>query len=697
MYRFLIIVATFLSAFLLFMIQPLYAKWLLPYFGGTSSVWTISIFFYSITLLLGYLYAALLISWRINQAFWVHLSLLAVAGVLLFTRFQETGSALLQPAIETFSPVWSILLTLCFAVGLPVLLLASTSVLAQYLYTRVTTKDPYPLYAVSNAGSLLGLLSYPIFFEPFTNVSTQASRWTFGFGLFALVFIIVWNMVRRLQNSTPRESVDRTQKILTNRFQIVLLAAVPTFFLASMTELLSQGIASFPLLWVVPLALYLISFIIAFNERTRLRLLSISSLLTFPLTFALLGLLPIMNTSALVYGLTFFVSMMFFFSLSVYFHRRLFDVRPGVKYLGKFYVWLTVGGALGSGVVGMVLPLVLNSQIEVILSVAAVALFLTKKELFNKTSIFKNHFSNIQQSVLQDILTIAAVVFLMVTVYVGFTVDSQRNFYGVLQIKDEVSIIDGEEYTIRSLINGATNHGSQVLSPEYEHKPRSYYGEDSGIGIAVGHASLPTNDVRLAVVGLGAGIMSTYCAGLQSIDYYEINPAVVDVAYDRFTYLDFCLEKTDIVLGDGRLSLEKAAADHNEKYDVIMIDAFTDDAIPVHLLTNEAFVRAYEPMLAEDGVLAFHVSNRYLNLLPPIAGLANANGYEILEVFYRPENNSGADLPSHWVLFARPEVILKLESYERTKRYSGKQFLWTDENNSVLNVLSFKGSSSGRE
>jgi hypothetical protein len=271
-------------------------------------------------------------------------------------------------------------------------------------------------------------------------------------------------------------------------------------------------------------------------------------------------------------------------------------------------------------------------------------------------------------------------------------ITSERNFYGTVKVYESLYEIDGEDIIVRSMANGATTHGFQVVDDRYSEEPVSYYTENSGIDVAL--RSFVESDVspRVGVVGLGAGVMSVFCRDLAQLDYLEINPTVERLAREHFSYLEMCPEKTTVAIGDGRLLLEEEAEGRETRYEVIVIDAFTDDAIPSHLLTNEAFVKAYQPLLTEDGVMAIHISNRYLDLRPPIAGIARNNGYEMLTVENRPESSDSTKLPTSWVLIVPPEKVDLYLVYKNVKEYNDEVILWTDQKNSVMSVLSVTGS-----
>lgn len=681
----LLLLATFLSATLLFVVQPLYAKHLLPFFGGTSSVWTISIFFYSATLLLGYLYAAVLMSWPLRLARLVHGSLLLVTAGLLLWRWIMGDSPVLVDAVAQGAPAVAVLLTLTFALGLPILLLASTTVITQKLWGNLIGTEPYPLYAVSNAGSLLGLLLYPFLLEPYADLTSQATGWLLLYLCFNLLLLAAWQ-VRQRERTPKTATATSTGAIVAHRWSIILLAAIPTFLLASVTELLSRGVASFPLLWVVPLALYLLSFIFIFGRVSGFLAripLGFFVLLSFLPT---LVLLPLMNFNASFYWLTSLYILVTFFLLALYFHRRVHELRPPVADLGPFYVYLTLGGAIGSGVVGFILPLILSTHSEVFLAFMVLTIFFAWRYVAWLDAYLPVRITRV---------TAGGVVFLAllstgVMLHEPERVTSERNFFGTVRVVDSTTQVDGQTIPIRTIVHGTTNHGMQALDPAYEEVAASYYGPNSGIDLSLRYFTEADQSPRVSVIGLGAGMMNAYCDDVAQLDYIEINPAVVKLARAHFTYLEQCPDRTQVEIGDGRLALAEAAAD--QSYDVIMMDAFTDDAIPVHLLTLDAFAEAYAPHLSESGIVAFHISNKYLNLAPPIAGIGQTFGYVPLLVQNDPGEGNGLYHHTTWVLLVPPHVVDSLLMHEQVTRYEGPALTWTDERSSVLEVLSLTGS-----
>lgn len=680
-------VVIFLSAFLLFSIQPLVAKFILPHFGGTYTVWTMVVFFFTTMLLFGYVYASLLITWPRVWARGIHTSIIVLAITVIGISWARNGVPVLNESLVGVfaSPALSVVGLLLGMIGLSTLVLASTSVVAQRLYSDLTRREPYPLYSLSNLGSLLGLLTYPFLFELWLPVSTQAIAWSLGFlTLSALLLLLLWRVpasVPQVQPVSENQTKGRAVSIVDSPLRFIFLAAVPTFFLATATEYLSKGVASFPLLWVLPLSAYLLSFVAAFYQKRR-PLPSGSAVLLIPLFLPVLFLLLNTNLSTGLYWSMVGLITVAVFIVGFYFHSRIYDARPSEQHMGRFYVLLTFGGAVGSGVVGLLLPLVLNRSDELLWFSAALLVW----ALFQSRSFFQSSLTSRWRIIGFYLLM---TVFVSIPFLHGMAKDSvteERNFYGSLRVYDDVIEVDEVLLPVRYLINGSIIHGFQALENEYKFREVSYYGPRSGIGVAI-HSYAREKPPRLLAVGAGIGIVSAYCSELAALDYVEINPAVVAVAERDFSYIESCSYKGEVVIADGRLYLEQLTS--VKPYDIIMIDAFTDDAIPLHLLTVDAFEDAYLPHLSDDGMIAVHISNRYLDLAPPIAGAARQVGLTPLIVARRVEDGKGLENSSVWMLLTRNSTDFEVE--EAALLYNGKTYIWTDERSSILKALTLKG------
>ena len=683
MTRKLLYASIFLSAALLFLIQPLYAKYLLPYFGGASSVWIISIFFYSTTLLLGYIYASLLTKWSLGTSRIVHGTLLVLTGALLIARWLSDGSAVVVVESSQQSAAISTLLTLLYGVGLPVLLLASTSVVVQHLFALHTKEDPYWLYTLSNAGSLIGLAIFPFLLEPLVNLPLQIEVWTIGFVLFLILLLTAWKRVEK-SNLIETNQKPELPRPMVQPALILLYAAVPTFLLASMTDLFSRGIASFPMLWVIPLMLYLLTFVVAFRDRMPFSVLPLGPT---ALASGLLVLLPLtlMNKSLLNFFVAFGFGMLFFFLVSTFFHRTIYLMRPDSSQLGKFYIWLTFGGAIGSGSVGLLLPALLDSTIEVYVGLAVIVLYF----IWTQMDILKKHVSIHFVHLAQAMFVLSVVLFTYYSINVPGLVDSKRNFFGSVRVTDENMLVNGEPIEARYMVHGTTLHGLESRDPEFEKYAVSYYGTGSGIELSLRSFVERNINPKVNVIGLGAGMMATFCDNLERLDYVEINPVVLELAQEHFSYLDRCTEKQSVTIGDGRLVLETLPP---RDYDVIMVDAFSDDAIPAHLLTKEAFHNAYLPQLSDEGVLVIHITNRFLDLHGAVAGMVDGTEYQTIAVRSEKVDNNQMSMTTIWVILAKGEQAERILSYENTTLYQGPLIKWTDSKNSILQTLSSTGS-----
>lgn len=687
MARYLILAATFISAFLLFSIQPLFAKYLLPYFGGTSSVWTISVFFYSVVLLLGYLYAAILTQMKMLFARLLHGTLLLSVLAIIGWRYSIEVHPIMTGAVETSVPALSVLLTLLFAVGLPVLLLASTSVLTQTLYAKVSDKNPYVLYALSNIGSLSALLVYPFLIEPFITLSIQSSVWIIGFVVFIVVMMSGWFLAGKEWNKILQTQVVDFRPNSFPYVTVLFLAAIPTFFLTSATEQITRGIASFPLLWILPLVLYLLSFVVAFRDSKT----------SFPVPLVLacsgfaLWVVPFFTRGSLDYWFGVVILSCAFFVIVTYLHRRIYELRPNVQSLGLFYVIMTAGGAVGSGIVGLVLPVVFNDYYE--LPILLVGLI-----LYGIYASIKLYIPTMMRWYKHIAFGITGALILFVIFAFAVSNDTKlatdRSFYGTLKISQSSIEFDDEKVPIRYISNGATNHGQQVMDPRYDAIAGSYYGENSGIDYSIKSFQASGTLPRIAVIGLGAGMMNAYCDKASVIDYVEVNPTVERLAREYFTYLEQCPEKTSVTIADGRLRLEQLVDSGDVQYDIIMIDAFTDDTIPMHLLTKEAFEKAYIPLLSEKGIIAFHTTNRYINLYEIIGAVADDVGYSLVSHINLPQKDSLNHMTT-WALVMKPENAASFDGLtSMTKLYFSDKDSnpWTDDRSSILPVLSLTGS-----
>jgi hypothetical protein len=667
--------AIFLGAFLLFSVEPMAAKRLLPALGGSSAVWITCLVFFQTVLLLGYLYAHGLGRLRsARMAGVLHIALLAVAaatlGVVAIPDLRQAAG----------HPLTAIFQALTVTIGLPFLLLASTSPMLQLWLARQASSDvPWRLFALSNAGSLLALALYPTVIEPHWTLETQRTAWGVGFALYALLCAwIAWHArgpEPTIAQGTPAVT-DSGCSPLRTRLLWFLLPAAGAMQLCAVTSHLSQNVAAIPLLWVLPLGVYLLTFIVAFETPRLYRRWLVVRLLVVML--ASLGYmlsktdvsLPIQIATA------FFLAELFFACL--FCHAEAYALRPANPAESTlFYLFVAAGGAAGTIFIGIACPLLFDANHDVALSflaTAALALVITWRNGWGQRLLW---------SVGTGLLLVLVVA--LHIVYARDALVEERNFYGALRVKQ--SYVPPQAQVVRTLLNGTIEHGTQWFAPEFQHTPTTYYANDSGIGLAL-RFCCGTRARNIGVIGLGAGTLAAYGKPGDRIRFYEINPAVLPIAEHLFTYLRDSGAQLSFASGDGRIALTQEPP---QRYDVLAIDAFTGDAIPVHLLTVQA-MQVYRRQLKADGILAFHVSNQYVDLAPEVGLLADAAGMQA-RVVDTPPNDARGEYRATWVLvtdnaafFSQPQV---LPATLPVHRRPGLR-VWTDDYSSLLPILQWR-------
>ena len=673
----------FVSAFLLFLIQPIIAKQILPWFGGSAAVWTTCLVFFQVILLAGYFYSDWLIK-HLNakkQAI-VHIVLIAVALLLLpiipDVAWKPKGDE--DPGIR-------ILLLLAATIGLPYFLLSTTSPLIQAWFARsYPGVSPYRLFSLSNLASMIALLGYPFLFEPWITTKHQAVGWSIGFGLFAaLAAAAAWFAIKtqpitdglpptELQMAEPNAKAQ--PPTLAEKLIWIALAGLGSVLLLAISNHLTQNISSIPLMWVVPLALYLLTFILCFDGKNWYR----RKIMLPLLVIAVAGMAYTLADSRWHFELYFQIAL---FSIGLFIacmfcHGELVERKPHPKYLTTFYLMISVGGALGALLVGVIVPLTLPAYYELSIALvllAALATFLVWKPMPIAVGI---------TGVVMTLATIGAAVFTVIEFNKDVLV-TNRNFYGTLRVKEYNP--PSSEYRRRSLIHGAILHGDQYMDPPYSRSATTYYKSKSGIGktILLKQRLAPdaSPGLRVGVIGLGTGTIASYGRRGDVYRFYDINPQVVTIAQRDFSYLKDTEAKIEIALGDARLNMERELG---QNLDVLAIDAFSSDSIPVHLITLEA-LEIYEKHMKPDGVIAFHVSNRFLDLKPVVQKLAEARGLHVAWVRDTYEDGSTT---SDWVLLTKDKTfLLKPEIVEGMFVIppDARQKIWTDDFNNLLQVL----------
>ena len=664
----------FLSSFLLFLVQPLIARLILPWFGGTAAVWTTCMLFFQTVLLAGYAYAHgtnAKLSPRAQAT--LHSILLLVSMTLLPIM---PGEAWKPTGAE--EPTTRILLLLAATVGLPYLLLSSTSPLLQAWFSRARPGvDPYRLFAVSNLASLLALIGYPLLVEPMLGNREQVLAWSGLYALFALVCGIVgWRSLGGAPAAAGSEGAAADAPAPTGRDYGLWLAlsATGSVLLLSVTNHVTQNVAAIPLLWLAPLTLYLLTFIVAFEGRNLYR----PAILWSVVLVWLGGMTWLVVDTDLQFELALQAGMFLsgLFIGCLFCHGELYLARPAARHLTAFYLTISAGGAIGGVLVAIVAPLVFKGYNELGCSLIALAVLAAVR--FRDLNAFARWAS------LAMVLVTAAA-----TVYeaVGFQKSvmlADRNFYGVLRVKEYGG--EGSTYHVRRMVHGVIMHGEQNLTPEKRRKPTTYYMPSSGIGGAIA-AKQALGPVRVGVIGLGTGTLAAYGRAGDAFTYYEINPQVVDMARKAFTFLGDTPAKLDIKLGDARLTLER---DPPSGLDILAVDAFSSDAIPVHLITKEALA-VYLKHVKPDGIVAFHVSNRFLSLVPVVARIAKENGVHAVLVSDEGKDDDDDHTKTDWVLVSRDPKALAAPQIEAVGAVPAEDRAawrtWTDDFSNLVQIL----------
>jgi SAM-dependent methyltransferase len=661
----------FLSSFLLFLVQPLIARLILPWFGGSAAVWTTCMLFFQALLLAGYAYSHFLIrkfAGTRTEAL-LHTVLLAAAVAMLPIAPAEAWKPLGDE-----EPISRILMLLAASVGLPYFLVASTSPLLQAWFARARPgEDPYRLFAISNLASLVALVGYPFVIEPFLAGRQQVSLWSWGFAAFALLCAAVaWRTPRGVlvtEEAKMAAPVGKQQVVLW-----LTLATTGSVLLLAVTNHLTQNVASVPLLWLAPLTLYLASFILTFEGRGWYRP---ELVWTFLLVW-LVGMAWLLVDSDLHLDLPLQLGVFLpgLFLGCFFCHGELYRLRPAPRHLTAYYLIVSAGGALGGLLVAVVAPLAFDAYYE--LGIGMVVLALLAALRFAGLGLVPRVAS------LAVLLGVAGGATYDGLRHYNDVLVSERGFYGVLRVKEYGS--PGEEGHLRRLVHGAIMHGEQYLHGDRRRLLTTYYTEPSGIGAAI--KSRGAAPLRIGVIGLGTGTVAAYGGPGDLYRYYEIDPRVVEIARRDFTYLADSEARIEIALGDARLTLEREAP---QGFDVLAVDAFSSDAIPVHLITREALA-VYLKHVKPDGIVAFHVSNRFLDLIPVVARLAKEHGAHAVLVNDDPDDEDESERSkSDWVLVSRDPAALKdpaiVERGAQPAEDRAGWRTWTDDYSNLIQIL----------
>ncbi len=701
-------VSIFLSAFLLFQVEPMIAKFILPWFGGTSAVWSTVVLFFQVLLTGGYAYSYWLLDTR-GKREKIHLILLGISFLLIvvmgfFWKSPITPSESFRPQNVNI-PILEIFKVLFVAVGLPYFLLSSNSPLIQAWFDRTyPQKTAYRLYALSNAGSLLGLVTYPVMVEPTLTLAWQGRIWSLAYlfytGLAAYGVVKSLRMQKTKRHNPGSNSYQKRTRPVARIYSLwIALAATASILLLAVTSKITQEVAVIPFLWVLPMTIYLLSFVLAFSsERFYSRQVFLP--LFFATTLATYWAMGLSDTLGIleqigIYSVTLFIACMVC-------HGELYRLRPHPSHLAFFYLMVSIGGAVGGVVINFVAPYIFKGFWELPLGVLMAWLVFLATILLSKT-FSRNRWIFLTNA----ILILSALIIAGVRSYQQIQADLindlfiERNFYGVLRVRlksfyAETPIRLGDlnidAYHRYALVHGVTIHGYQFHDDNLIDLPTSYYGKLSGGGLAIENHPNRGKGMRVGVLGLGVGTLAAYGQTGDVYRFYEINPAVIQLAEGEngyFSYLSNSAAKVEIVPGDARLSLEQELATGQvENYDVLVLDVFSSNSIPVHLLDEESF-QVYLDQLSTEGILAIHISNRRLDLVPVVWTLA-----EHFDLARSLINNSGDGVityPSEWILLARDPALLTnpaITSHATPMNdYVSHIRLWTDDYNNLFQIL----------
>ncbi len=709
-------ITTFVSAFLLFQVQPLISKYILPWFGGSPAVWTTCMLFFQTVLFAGYAYAYLTtVRLNITKQVALHCLLLIAAVYVL----PIAPDASWKPSGDE-DPVGRILMLLVASVGLPYFVISATGPLLQNWFShRVPGTSPYRLYALSNIGSLLALLSYPFVVEPALSCDAQAVWWSRIFQLFAVLCgacaINLW--LKRHQPSATEDTTatnrleNETKPTLADHCRWFGYAMTPSLMLLATTNRVCLDVATIPFLWIAPLTLYLLSFILCFDsDRWYSRkgyavALGIGILLTV-VTMSGITEFPIILQVAIAFGMLFAACMLC--------HGELVALKPSANYLTSFYLFISAGGAAGGLFVGLFAPLVFPDYWEfpIGLLVCCAILFRQMQSLSTsasaRPSIHEASATSNQSKPTRTVRPIrkygmlAALVVLLsilpsmakqASESLGNNLTTARNFYGVLRVNDRFA--NHPTMKQRFMAHGSTVHGLQFLAEERRDWPTTYYTKDSGIGRVLSALKDDDTSNHVGVVGLGVGTLATYGRSQDRYCFYEINQLVRPLAEKYFSFLTDPQPSIEHVLGDARLSMEFEAP---RAFDVLVLDAFSSDAIPTHLLTKNA-AEIYARHLKQDSILAVHISNRHFDLRPVVVGLAQEianlrNTKTDCRVLIAPLDESIAQTASVWMICGPPERMAELplstdgdQLSDEAKLSDLKPIVWTDDHVDMLRVL----------
>ena len=710
----LIFAATILvSAFLLFQVQPLISKYILPWFGGSPAVWTTCMLFFQIALFAGYAYAhgiSKFLSPKAQAA--VHLTLLAAAAAVMLPTIAPSPS---WKPVDSGDPTGRILLLLAATVGLPYFMLSTTGPLLQAWFARAWPgRSPYRLYALSNFGSLVALLTFPFVFVPAFTSDTQAVMWTVGFGVFAILCgLSAWRIMRLPQSVESLLSVASgaasvangeaakvTHPALGRRLLWIALPACASLMLLATTNFVCEDVAVIPFLWVVPLSLYLLTFIICFDHPRWYQPLAMSVATLVLILMSAGGWDTFLKWTGIhtyyLHDLVLYFTTMFFVCMVC--HGQLVRLRPAADHLTEYYMLISAGGALGGIFVSLIAPRIFRTHLEWTVGLAAALVVATTVCVMNfrRLKLWAPKPSNEKSFRLATVgvlaLLFAAGMFTTIrwliagaavgpdAIYLG------RNFYGTVSVY-ELDRDDPANHR-RLFYHGSVVHGKEYVEPDKRQRPISYFSETTGVGRTLTYFQ-NRPDTRVGVLGMGVAVAAAYSQPGHYYRFYEINELVDDIARHQFWFLDDCKCPFDVVLSDGRIAMERElAAGQNQHFDVLVLDAFNGHAPPVHLLTDEAF-EIYLQQLKPDGVIVVNITSHFVNLAPVVNAVAKKHGLGMTRVM-TPYDSDKLLNSTDYMMLSRNQEFLAAMPPELIQDELQPDFevpLWTDKYSNLFGVL----------
>ncbi len=729
---FLFAATLFTSASLMFVLQPLFGKILLPLLGGSPAVWNTCMVFYQSILFLGYLYAHYLSTrFSLHRQIQIHTALILISFLALPLALPENT----VPPTDS-NPTFWLLWTLFLAIGLPFFVVSTTAPLIQKWFSHVghhTSHDPYYLYAASNTGSLIALLSYPFLLEPNIGVANQKSDWSIGYLLLCLLIagcaVVLWKSRQNTdQGQDHTDSVaDETKLSFTTQLHWLALAFVPSSLLLGLTNFISTDIASVPLLWIIPLTLYLLSFVIVFskwNDKIHPLMVKLQAIFLLPyIAYAFI------NPADLPYWAYLILHLIAFFFAVMVCHGELAKLRPHTRHLTTFYLIMSFAGMLGGMFNTFVAPFVFNAVYEYPIMIIAALLLRPGLKLSLNTGLLLQIIAPallvsaglIIHAKIDDLLQyfdiivisligLTALTYLLRTRPVGYafmtgaiiflalglhslsshTIYQERSFFGVLAVREAVLTDEqGQPENYHELFHGTTKHGAQRLAANLSRIPLTYYSRPGPMGQLFKEYDNSDQTWNIGVVGLGAGALTCYAKDQQHWTLYEIDPLMVSIASNPsyFSYLSQCAPNAAMVVGDARLSLEKESDQH---FDLLIMDAFSSDSVPTHLLTKEALA-LYFKKLKPNGILAFHMTNRHLSLKKVLSINAEALHLASLIQEFKPQQDLPLVVATDWVVMANhaetlePLRLSRLGSWQKLPLYFDMQ-PWTDDFTNIVSI-----------